>query len=314
MALKQADHQMHALEKAAPLDLEATQRAGRIAAEDWKQYQDVEKPLAAKIVDFQLKMNQEMYDDQNEEYRQLEKMYRKDELTEETEKIVLQRARNAVERAKFQLQYAQVMHDEAQKFILPRQDAKIREQTRRIEIETMRAKLTLPLALGEQRLKLERLKVQRDQAEERLDKLLADRAAMTVTAATDGVVYYGSFARGKWAASASTAPFRRGAPIQPNEVVMTVVEPRPLAARALVSEEKLQYLRAGLQGIAVPAAFPDTNLSAIVRSISDVPVSGTSFDAQFTLGTDGLSAAIVAGMTCELKFIAYKQPQGSACR
>jgi multidrug resistance efflux pump len=312
LSLKQAAEQLRALEKSAPLDLEAADRAGRMAAEDWKQYQEVDKPMGAKIVDFNLKMAQQALEYQEEEYRQLKKMYRADDLTEETEKIVLQRTLDQVNRAKFNLEYANALHDEAKKFVLPRRDERVREATRRTEIDAARAKIMFPLTMSKQQLEFEKLKVQQKQGEERLGKLLADRAAMTVKAPMDGIVYYGRFSRGKWISGASSDPFRRGAAVMANDVVMTVVQARPLVIRSSVPETQVQYLHTGLRGIAVPGGFPDLKLGAVVQSVSAVPVSGTNFEAQFIPPADGLPDAIVPGMTCEVRLIPYKKT-GALC-
>ena len=43
-------------------------------------------------------------------------MYKADDITEETEEIVLKRARDTVDRAKFCVQMAQLMHDQRLKF------------------------------------------------------------------------------------------------------------------------------------------------------------------------------------------------------
>ena len=312
LALKEAVEQTQALEKVAALDLEAASRAGRVAEEDWKQYLDVVKPLNARIADYNLKAAQEMLEYQEEEYRQLKKMYRANELTEETEKIVLKRTEDAVQRARLNLEIAKAVHEEARKFVLPRSEEKARDATRRAEIEAAKSKIILPVALNMQQLKLEKLKVERTRSEERLEKLLADREAMTVKAPLDGVVYYGRFARGKWATGPAADPFRRGVPVVPNDVLMTVVQPRPLAVRATAAETQVQYLHTGLAGIAVPGAFPNMKLSAVVQSVAAVPTSGTSFDVHFTLGSEGLGEAVVAAMTCEVRLIAYQKADALA--
>ena len=111
---------MQALEKITPLDLEASQRAARMAEEDRKYFFDVERPFALKAVDFSLKVAKETLEYEEEELRQLEKMYKADDITEETEQIVLKRARDTVERAKFMVEYAKLNHDHALKFAIPR--------------------------------------------------------------------------------------------------------------------------------------------------------------------------------------------------
>ena len=70
-----------------------------------------------------------------EEYRQLEKMYKADDLREETEKIVLRRAKNGVDRAKLELELAQASHEEAVKLLLPRTEESAKDQTERSLID-----------------------------------------------------------------------------------------------------------------------------------------------------------------------------------
>ena len=60
LAVKQAAAQLAAMEKIAPLEGQANNRSRRIAEEDWKQFQEVDKPLMAKLTDFHLKAAQEI--------------------------------------------------------------------------------------------------------------------------------------------------------------------------------------------------------------------------------------------------------------
>ena len=115
LGVKQSEAQLAALEKVAPLDEDANQRSERMTKEDWKLYQEVEKPLAVKDNEYRLKMYQENLEYAEEEYRQLEKMYKADDLKEETEKIVLRRAKNGVDRAKLMLEFAQAPYNETKK-------------------------------------------------------------------------------------------------------------------------------------------------------------------------------------------------------
>ena len=86
---------------------QANSRNRRITEEDWKRFQEVDKPLMAKLTDFHLKAAQEALEYAEEEYRQLEKMYKADDLREETEKIVLRRAKAGVDRAKLGMEIRQ---------------------------------------------------------------------------------------------------------------------------------------------------------------------------------------------------------------
>ncbi|MGO9114798.1 MAG: efflux RND transporter periplasmic adaptor subunit [Thermoguttaceae bacterium] len=306
LALKQAEAQLAAQEKITPLEDQANNRTRRMSEEDWKRFQEVEKPLFVKLTEFRLKAYREMLEYAEEEYRQLEKMYKADDLREETEKIVLRRAKNGVDRAKLDVELAQAAHEEALKFSLPRTEERAKDQTERLRIDTELTRLNLPLSMSKRRLDVEKLQVARNLAEERLKKLISDRDAMIVKAPIDGVVYYGRAVRGKWSAF-SVETLRRGAAIMPNEVFMTVVQTRPLIIRTTVPESQLQRVHTGLQAVVQPVGFAGQKLSAVVQRVGTIPMGSSGFDCQLTVASDGLNSAIVPGMNCEMKMIPYKK-------
>ena len=306
VALKESGQQLASMEKIAPLDAQLNERNRRMNEEDWKQYQEVDKPLTLKLTDFRLRMAQEGLTYAEEEYRQLEKMYKADDLKEETERIVLRRAKNGVDRAKLEVEFAKASHDEAVKLSLPRMEERTKDQTERARIDAEFAKVDLPLLMSKHRLEVEKLQVAHKQNEDRLKKLIADRDAMFVKAPIDGIVYYGRPVRGKWSAP-STETLRRGSPIMPNDVFMTIVQTRPLIIHTSVPESHAQQVRAGVRAVVEPTGFADLKLTAIVQRVAAVPMGGGGFDCQLTVSADGLSSAIVPGMNCDLKLVPYKK-------
>jgi HlyD family secretion protein len=306
VAVHQSEDQVRALEKTTSLDLELSGRAARIAEEDRKNFADVERPFALKAADFSLKMAKEMLEYEQEELRQLEKMYKADDITEETEQIVLKRARDTVEKAKFMVAYVELNRKQALKFAIPRTDELVKEAARRKSLDWEKNKIELPLALKKQRLELERLHVQRERSEEKLKKLLADRELMTVKSPIDGIVYYGKCVRGRFSDSTGLAEnLRHRGSVMPNQVIMTVVQPRPMFIRAAVAEEQLHYLRPGLKGVAVPAGYPELKLAATIDDVSDVPTAPNSFDAQLSVALTRKAKWLVPGMTCKVKLVPY---------
>ena len=139
-------------------------------------------------------------------------------------------------------------------------------------------------------MELEKLRLQRERAEEKLKKLQADRELMTVKSPIDGIVYYGKCVRGKFSDSTSLAEnLRHHGSILPNHVVMTVVQPRPMFIRAAAAEEQLHWLRPGLKGVATPTGYPELKLAATIDDVSDVPTAPGSFDVRLSvvLGPQG---------------------------
>jgi len=306
LALKQAAANLAAMEKVAPLEVQANDRNRRINEEDWKRFQEVDEPLMAKLNEYHLKSAKEFLEYAEEEYRQLEKMYKADDLKEETEKIVLRRAQAGVDRAKLSMEIAKANYEEARKLSLPRMEERTKDQTERSRIDTEFTALTLPMLMSKHRLDVEKLQVTRDLGADRLKKLLSDRDAMIVKAPIDGIVYYGRSVRGKCSAT-NVDTLRRGATIMPNDVFMTVVQTRPLMIRTTVPESQFQRVRAGLQAVVQPDGIPWLKLSAVVHRVGAFPMGSNGFDCQLTVANDGLNSAIVPGINCEIKMIAYKK-------
>jgi multidrug resistance efflux pump len=308
LSLKQSEQLMAAMEKLAPLDAALNERAQRIAQEDYSRYQQIDKPLLAKSVDYRLKASEEELEYAQEEYRQLEKMYKADDLAEDSEKIVLRRAKNAVDRAELSLSFAKANHEQAVKLGLARDDEQSRDAVQRAMIDAEHARVALPLVMSKHRIENEKLQIACKQADEKLQKLLSDRASMTVKAPIDGVVYYGRPVRGKWVSSNSSGePLRRGTPVMPNDVFMTIVQARPLTIRATLPESQVQFVHAGATALVEPAGFAPRKLSALVQHVAAIPLTGGGFDTQLTIDGNGLFEQLMPGMTCDVKMIPYKK-------
>jgi len=309
LSLKLAEQQLRSLEQTTPMDLAAAERAHRIAKEEAEYYFKVARPLNVKNADFALKSAEQFLEYQREEVRQLEKMYKADDLTEETEEIILKRARNSLERAEFRFEEAKVQHERSKEVTIPRQDVAVKETAQRAEVAFDNARVTIPAALQKLRLETEKLRIARARSEEKLNKLLADRAAMTVKAPVAGVVYYGKATRGKFSTGTSSASLRPGSTLAANSVFMTIVQPRPMSIRATVPEKELHKVAAGIEGTAVPTAFPDLKLTAIVSEVAAIPLTGGGFDTRITVALGPRADVLMPGMTCKVKLTSYENKE-----
>jgi multidrug efflux pump subunit AcrA (membrane-fusion protein) len=89
LALKQAEEEVPILEKSLPVDLASALRAKTQADEDLKKFLEVDRANSERSAQFMVKRSVEFLEYAKEELRQLEKMYRSKDLTEETEEIIL---------------------------------------------------------------------------------------------------------------------------------------------------------------------------------------------------------------------------------
>jgi multidrug resistance efflux pump len=310
LALKQATEELPILEKALPIDLAAADRSKSQADEDLKRFVEIDRPHSLKQADFSVKRATEYLEYSKEELRQLEKMYRSKDLTEETEEIILRRQRFQVENSEFSLKEAELHRDQTLKVDLPRQEQRVRESAVRQTIDLEKARAMLPLSLNQKRLTLAKLGHDRTKATEKLADLRRDRDAMTIHATADGLVYYGQCDRGHWTtAAAMSSKLRKGGIIQPDEVLITIVAPRPLAIRAGVDEKDLAALtqRTELKGVVTPAFDPDRRLPGRLTSIVSVPREAGKFEAVIAVEPADDLAALKPGMACSIKLVPYRK-------
>ena len=306
LALQEAELQVQLLQSTMPLDIAQSERARRVAEQDYVQFTKVDRPLSERVMNFMVKMSEDFLAYEKEELRQLEKMYKADDLVEETEEIILKRARDSVERATFNLERAKTERETILKLSLPRAEEMLKLNGLRQEIDWKRSQATIPNAGRRMELALEKLKIERGRSEERLQKLLADREQMTVKSPIEGVVYYGRCNRGKWSnVDNFLEKLRRGGRVQNEDVFMTVVASRPLVVRTTIPERQLQHVKPGLQGFVQPTGFSDVKLTAIIERISAAPLGSQGFDATVTVAIDESTPPLVPGMSCELRLVPY---------
>jgi len=306
LALKQAEKSLQILEETTPLDLAAAERSKRHSDEDLAYFLKVDRPMSEKVANYNVKTSENYLEYQLEELRQLEKMYKADDLTEETEEIILKRQRDAVERSEFYLEMDKIRRDETLKTRLPRLEDSMKRSNVRTGLSLDEAKATLPLALRRARLDLGKLEVQLTKEKEKLEKLEDDRAAMDVKAPMDGVVYYGKFKRGEWSGASSGADkLKKGGSVSANDVFMTVVKPRPLVIRLKVPEKNIHQFRPGLKGTVRPTGYPDLRLAATVTDVGEIPFTAGNFEALLRVSIGEEAQALVPGMSATVKFIPY---------
>jgi multidrug resistance efflux pump len=308
LALKQAEEELPILDKTTPLDLAQAERAAKQADEDLKKFLESDRPLAERTVVFAVKNATNSLEYVQEELRQLEKMYRDKDMREETEEIILKRQRNQVESAKFFLETATRRRDDTLGVTLPRQEQTLRDAAAKQAVALEKAQATLPLTLSQKRLALEKLKYDADKAADRWAKLKRDRNAMVVTAPADGLVYYGKCLRGQWTTAAAVgAKLVRGGVLQPEEVVLTVVNPKSLFVRANVDEKDLANVRAGQKARVAATASPDVKLSGKVDQVSAVPITPGTFETRLALDPLPTASQLTPGMACTVQLVPYRK-------
>ena len=312
LSLKAAREELDFLKAIAPLDLAQAERANMVAQRELRQYLETDRPLAERSAKHSLKNSEGQLENATEEFRQLEKMYKADDLTEETEEIILKRARRSVESAELFLEMAKVRAERTLNESIPEQEIQLNESAKRQELALAKLKVTVPVQQKQQEIALEKLVRTQNKLVEKLEKLKKDHKMLKVTAPSAGIVYFGDCQDGKWSNIDTVAKqLEPGKTLTSNQVFMTIVELRPLQVRLSVSEKDLRHVQKDFAGEAVPTAFPDQKLPVRVTSVAPIPGGSTKFDAiaGIELGED---SALVPGMTCKVKLLAYEKKDAIA--
>ncbi|HZN35627.1 MAG TPA: HlyD family efflux transporter periplasmic adaptor subunit [Pirellulaceae bacterium] len=305
LTLQQARRELEILTKSAPLDAELAAQAKQHADEDLNRFEKLDRTFSEKEAAFGLKSANQYLEYTQEELKQLEKMYKADDLTEETEEIILKRARNDVEQMKFYVERANFMHDRELQVELPRFLVTHRRAAAQAGLVLERTRLTQPLAIEKQKLEIQKQEFEQKKDADQLARLQADLKRLTVNAPAAGVVYYGHWNNGKWSGTTEIGQkLRPGGQIQPYEVLLTLVEPDGVKVNAEVAEKELEHVRAGIAGHFVAKAFPKQKLPVKVESLTAAPQSEGEFGATLTFEA-APPKSLAAGMTGDVKIVAY---------
>jgi HlyD family secretion protein len=295
------------LEKGTPSELEAAERAKREADEDLAYFLKTGRPETEKRAEQYVKIAGFMLEFARDQLRQLEKMYKSNDLTEETEQMILKRQRFMVEYEADYYRLALIERDYILKTELPRREKSMRSGVIRQTLALERAQKTLLPMVAQRQQSLAKQRFDRAKSQHSLEMLRTDRAAMTITAPTEGLVYYGKFTKGHWEAGSPGKLVPTGT-VNPGEVFMTIMKPRSLFVRLPIEEKDVHLVKAGLAGKAQMVFNPTRKLPARVTSMSSVPAAPGKFEAHVALDI-GAEADLVPGLACSIKFVPYSQKQ-----
>jgi multidrug resistance efflux pump len=306
LSLKQAELDLATLEASVPLDLRAAQRANEEAQRELRHFVEVDEAMNRRSAEEMLKNSEYNLEYSQEELNQLEQMYKADDLTEQTEEIILKRARREVDQAKFFLEGARIRHERTINENIPRQKEQVQDGAERAKINLQKAEATLPRSLEQKRIDVQKLQHAQADLEKKFNDLKADLELLTVKAPAAGIVYYGHCERGSWPTGSTIAKqLRKGGSVAPNQVIMTIVGEGSAFVRVNVPEKELRFTKPGVEGTATPAAFPNARLPAKVAAVDAIPISDGTFDGRVMFKMEKGSLPIVPGMNCSVKLAGY---------
>lgn len=305
---KEAAHlELDKLEKTTPLTLERSRELKVQAEADLAYYEDVTKELRERDAKETVSSAENYLAYAQEELDQLLKMYEEDDLTEETEEIILQRARHSVKNYEWLLEKAKERADRSLTTTIPREYEKLKQDLELHQINWRASETGTRAALVKKRQEVAAIDRDFEESVKSLNELRMDLKAMSVQAPHDGVVYYGMAQKGKWTtASTVERKLLPGAKLTMREVVMTVVDPSKVQLRAAASETSLKNLEVGQSAETEMKWNSEVKLKGKVTGLSFVPFSTNTFDTIVSLSAAPKDKPVMPGMAATAEVITYE--------
>lgn len=288
-------------EKSDALAMKQAENAIKKGDGDLKWWDDLVGPQAIQQTDLQIKQIAAMVEDQGDELDQLKKMYKTEDLTNATADIVVKRAVRSLEISKTTLKMQQDLAKKVKDYDQPQ------------------ARLPLEIAAEQAKQAMEALKVTQAQskitrgtalktaqlataaAEKKVADLEKDLAQLTVKAAADGVVVYGSVTEGA-VTPVDAKTLRPKEKLAAGTPVMVLFTPGALKLAFDLPESKLGWVKSGMRAKVSPLAWPELNYEGGVAALPPLGKASGS-DQTFTASIDlsNVDARILPGMKATVK-------------
>jgi HlyD family secretion protein len=313
LSLGQAEIELKSLKDSAPLKLDATKRAARDATEALAYFITTDRQIKEQRAEQMLKRYQQSLEGEKEELRQLEKMYKADDLTEETEEIILKRQHDSVTAAEFSLKSEELDHKRTLEIEIPHLLEEFEATAKSSTLSLAKAETEIPRQISLKEIELVTTRTALDRQKEDFSKLTADRNRINpIKAAADGWFYHGAIEDGRWTTGDAVKALVPTGQIAAKRAFATFIPATsPLALVAFTDEATATSLPLDSSGIALAPGREDLLITAKVGAIAAAP--GTDGRYRIDLTTTWPADALPApGTSAQVRFISYENPAALA--
>lgn len=303
--LAQAELDLATLEKNVPEQLARFERAAAVAAEELEHFNKTARKSAEESAGFDLKRREQILASFKEELKQLTKMYAADDITEETEEIILQKQLDAVEAAEFALRMEILNHQRTIKVSLPRQLTALTERRDDTALSLDKGTKDLPRSVELKKLEIAALRTGLERDGKTLADLQKDRALFEIKAPADGLFYHGSIEDGKWTAGETIKTLQPGgaAPLGKTFATFIPSTAKPLL-QAFPNQATARVLAVGAEGVAIVPGREDIAIPVSLKSIAATPAPDLTHPATFT-ATWPENLSTVPGQSLQIRVVSH---------
>lgn len=307
LSLAQAEQDAKLRQETAPHKLEAARKAAAIAKEENTYFTQVRRKATEESAAQALKRSEQMLSNQREELKQLTKMYEADDLTEDTEEIILIRQQDAVAAAEFALRMEVLDHKRTLEVTLPREAKTLADSERDTALALKKAEEEIPRSIELGKITLESLKTNFQREMEQLAELEADRALFEIKAPADGVFHHGPFENGRWTPGdlPKTLVPHGKAPIHKAFATFVPGNAR-LSLVTFLDDSTARTLEPGTTGMAVLSGREDVEIPVKLAKLATVPTTDGTYRADLSV-TWPADLTPPAGAIAQVRLISYQQ-------
>jgi HlyD family secretion protein len=295
-------------ETLAPMKKKELDRMEGYVRQDFERFKSIDLPHEKKTAAMSLKSYRDSLAYATEELNQLKKMYEADDLTEETEEIILQRTENQVDRAKFLLEGAIKRNKEFNEVVVPREVIAIEEAYDRKKLSMSTIRKILPVELKKKKLEFQKLEEERSKLLRIKKELEFDVKQMSPHSPASGILYWGTFKRGKWSGTTNFEPkLRKAGMIKAHEEFLTVSPNKRTHVRIQLPEKYLDDVSAGMKGKIERVTHTNQKLEACLTKIEDIPINPGLYDLTVEVVIPEDQKLPLPGTLGNLKVVIYEK-------
>ncbi len=307
--LAQAELELQHLKDTTPHKLEALRRAANEAKEENAYFTGIRRKAEEDSAAEKLRRAEIMLENQREELRQLEKMYAADDLTEETEEIILVRQKDRVRAAEFELRMEHLNHKRRREVLLPREAIQLAEAERDTAIALAKFEDEAPRSISRKTIELESLRSAIARESESLTKLEADRQQFEFTAPADGWFYHGAMENGRWTTGdAVKALVVHGRPAMRKAFATFIPASARLKLVAALKDSAASQLTKDASGVAWLAGREDAEIPVKLTRLAAAPEPDGQFTAEFSAQWSK-QLAVAPAACVSINLVAYEMPE-----
>lgn len=269
LELTQAELELATLEETLQEKLNRLQRSADAAAEELVYFTDTRRKALEESATQDLKRQEQILASVKEELKQLLQMYEADDITEDTEEIILKNQRDKVAYQQFALRMEILEHKRNIEVSIPRQEISLIERRDDTALSLAEGKKNLPRAVSLKKLEVAGMKSELFKLRESLAETEKDRKLFEIKAPSDGVFYHGAIVYGKWITGDLVKTLEPGGLAPTGKTFATFIPQAPeMSVIALVKQETAAALAETKNGIGTLKGREDMGFPVEVSAVA----------------------------------------------